>query len=256
VRLRCAAISAAVLLCVVPRLRADSLILTFAAGQANESWSNSATNSGILTLSLGALGVITMTGYSCANTLNGLCNSVPTESQSVLPNGLTDINGGIGLSNGAGGETEIPQNAFVTVDLSKLNITVSSLTMGFVDVVDGWDVYTTSVANQLASGTPAGHRPGAIAQGNNATDFPTFLNINSSIAQGASFGTSTFDPPGPLLTVTALQTNCDACPMVELTSFNLTYQQQFSSPEPTTSLLAGFALLGLVFAAARLRRRA
>ena len=222
---------------------------TFAPGQTGESWSNSSTNSGILSLSFGNLGSITFTGYSCPQVL---CAATATQQESQLTNGLTDNSGALGVAtNSTGGEKQIPRNDFVTVDFSNFKGNITSVTLNMTDVVDGWDIYSTAVKNELASG--GGNPPSPLAQGNNgdfATQaaFPTTSNsfITPSV-NGLSTGHSTFDPTTKFITVSALQADCET----EIGSFSVTY----ATPEPTTCLLMGGALLGLGLAGKKFRRR-
>lgn len=227
---------------VVPAAQASSAIQTtfnLTTGQTNESWSNSGTNSGVLTLSFGNAGTITFTGYSCPQTL---CNSTPTNQGTQVS--LTDSNGALGLYTNPG-ESQIPRNDFVTVDFSNFKGVITNVTFGMVDVVDGWDIYQTAIKNELASagGTP----PTALAQANNGgvTGLPT--TSNSTIGAGANFGSTSLNGnPGKFLTVTALQSDCE----VEIGTFGITY-----TPEPATLVLMGGALLGLGVAGKKLRRR-
>jgi hypothetical protein len=233
---------------VVPNAHANSALFTFTPGQPNETWSSPGTNSGVLTLSFGNLGTVTMTAYSCPQTL---CNSTPTQAESQISTGLTDNNGGVGLfsSGSTNNEVQVPRNDFVTVDFSNFKGVVQNVSFSMVDVVDGWDIYSTGVKNELSS---TGNIT-AIAQANNGagfskTTFPTTSNSSiSAPVAGLSTGTSTVVPTTSFLTVTALQADCE----VEISSLNITY----STPEPTTLILMGGALLGLGLAGKKLRRR-
>jgi hypothetical protein len=230
----------------VPAALANTASFTLAPGQAGESWSNSATNSGILTLSLGNIGTITLTGYSCPQTL---CASTPTQQENQLTNGLTDNAGALGVAtNSSGAQSQIPRSDFVTVDFSNVKANITSVTIKMTDVVDGWDIYSTTVKNEFdsADGSP-------IAQGNNGVyvtlaAYPTTSNTTITPAvNGISSGSSTFDPLTKFITVSALQADCET----EISSLSVTY----ASPEPTTCMLMGCALLGLGLAGKKLRRK-
>jgi hypothetical protein len=129
----------------------------------------------------------------------------------------------------------------VSVDFSNYLGPLPTVTFNMVNVIDGWDLYSTSESDMLASAFFRGPVP--IAQGNNGTDYSTtlFPNINSSIAPNATSGTATVTPTTPFVTVTALQVVCDGCPQVEIASITL----PGSVPEPNSAfiLLVGIALL-------------
>jgi hypothetical protein len=162
---------------------------------------------------------------------------------SILPFGLSDINGALGLSDGLGNELSIPRNDFVIVDFTNYTGPLVSVTLNTTDVFDGWDIYSTSQPNQLDSATDRGPVP--LAQGNNTTDYSLaeFPNINSSIAQFATSGSSTFGLTTKYISVTALQAVCEGCPQVEIPSITLTDVV----PEPVTlvTVLSGAVLLSL-----------
>src|SRR5581483_303712 len=189
-------------------------------------------NNGIFTLNLGTNGTITFSGYSCAY---ALCNMTPSTSEALLPFGLSVVAGALGLSDGLGGETPVPRNDFIVIDFSNVKGPLASVTLNTVNVFDGWDIYRTFQPNQLASEFSRGPTP--IAQGNNNTDYPTsgtgtnvYPNINSTIATGATSGSSTFVLTSPYVSFTALQAVCDGCPKAELLSIGLSY----AVPEPET----------------------
>lgn len=224
----------AVIIFSTPNVRASSTKFDFTSGDAALT-----DNNGVFTLSLGALGSIVFTGYSCPY----ICSLTPNLAASILPFGLTDINGALGLSDGIGNETAIPRNDFVIVDFTNYTGPLSSVTLNTTDVFDGWDIYSTSQPNQLDSSTDRGPVP--LAQGNNTTDYSLaeYPNINSSIAQFATSGSSTFGPTTEYVSVTALQAVCEGCPQVEISSITLTDVV----PEPVTlvTVLSGAVLLSL-----------
>jgi len=221
----------------------------FTPGTGNESWSNNNANSGILTLSFSNpnLGTIILTGYSCPQTL---CNQTPQYSESALKKGLTDVNGALGIYDNPNFEDSIPRNTFVTVDFSNFKAPIANITINMTNVVDGWDIYSTTVANQLDS--LGGNPPAPLAQANNGWVDGLPTTANSTITQpfwGVSTGTTSLDGnPGQFLTITALQADCE----VEIASMSVSYAP---APEPSTYFLTGIALIALGVAGKQMRER-
>ena len=213
---------------------------TFNLNSANTSLSD---NGGVLTLNFGGLGTITMTGYQCPYEI---CLSTPQGSPLETQTPLTvSPDGAVGLLSGTTGETPITADQFVTIDFSNFTAPITSVNIFFTDVNIGWDVYPTSVANQLFSLTTPYFGPQPIAQGNNGTNlsfypYSSYPNINSTFTS-TSTGYATITPTTPYVTVTALQ-DCEGCPWLEIPEISINYV-----PEPGTlaTLLAGGALLGL-----------
>jgi hypothetical protein len=241
----------------VPGALATTAIQTttfnLAPGQSNESWSSNGTSSGngVLTLSFSnpALGTITLTGYSCTG--QTFCNAVPTTQEPTAA--LTDSAGAVGMLNGTS-EAEIPRNNFVTIDFSNFHASITSVTIGLTNIVDGWDIYSTGVKNELDSSpvdsSQFNNQPAPVAQGNNdnngGASLTTYITTSNSSFSTSTTGSSTLKPTTNFLTVTALQNDCD----VEIGSISVSY-----APEPTTLVLMGGALLGLGIAGKKLRRR-
>lgn len=196
---------------------------------------------------------LTLTGYTCMNQVNGqlqgvsLCNSVDTGTYNTKETIVKNSTYGLGLANDIEyGVGEIPRDEFIQVDFSTVpaNTTISSITFTFTDLVDGWDIYQSSVPGEFDSGGG-----GPVAQGNNGgASKLTFPNIASTIDPGGLSGSSTvFTSSAGNFNVTALQSDCEAA----LSSITVNYGA--STPEPGTCLLMGMALLGL--GAARRKRR-
>ena len=228
------AVAALVGVCMlVPSMQAASLV-----ANANITSGSFSSGNDVLTLSFGALGTITFTGYSCGSVT--LCTSVATTQESKTA--LTDSNGALGIASNTPGD-QIPRNDFVTIDFSNFHAPITSVTLNMADVVAGWDVYSTSKANELDS---SGNTGSPLAQGNNQQDFTLQQDpiINSISNKNSSTGSSTFAPTS-LITVSALQ-DCE----VEIQSISVYY-----TPEPATCLLMGGTLVGIGLAGKKLRRR-
>jgi len=224
----------------------------FTAGAANESWSIASgpdAASGILTLSFSnpSLGTIILTGYSCPQ---ALCNNTPQYPESPLRNGLTDQGGALGVYENPWWEDQIPRNNFVTIDFSKFTGTITNVTFNMTNVVDGWDIYSTARANELASF--GGNPPVPLAQANSGLVDGLPTTANSTITApfwGVSTGTTSLDGnPGLFLTLTALQADCE----VEVASMSVSY---VATPEPSTYFLTGVALIALGVAGKQMRER-
>ncbi len=221
-------------LLAAPYGKADQVVFTLSSG-GTYSASNTVltyTNSGW---------TLVLTGYTCPGTY---CSSNPTTNESTTA--LRKSSAGVGLANDlVSGVYEIPRNEFVQVDFSALpsNATISSIEFDMVDVVDGWDIYTSSKASELDSG----NLPVA-AQGNNQTGYTLaqFPNINSTVAKNATSGSSTLNTTSAgYYNVTALQADCETVLAGITVNYSTSTVQGGPVPEPSTCLFMGCALVGL-----------
>lgn len=210
-----------------------------------------------LTYSSGGVG-LTLTGYTCRDSLGNTvdyCNSVDTSTHNTKET-LVEGSAGVGLANdGQGSVDEIPRSEFVQMSISTLpaNSTITDVIFNMSHVVDGWDIYMSSVAGVFdsTSASPA-------AQGNNQSSYTLqqYNLINSTIIKYTTTGFSDIYGDGPgYYSITALQADCETL----LTSVTVNYTtlggNDSTTPEPATCLLMGVALLGLGAAARKLRAR-
>jgi hypothetical protein len=226
----------------VPQMRADTVLFNLAGGPSSGAGTASFTYTALSTS--GLTDSLTINGYACYNSSGNSvsqCIDAATYNDSTSHTAtLGTAGGGLEMSSG-----EIPQNDFVQVDfsgLTKQGFTITSVKVTMVDVIDGWDIYGSAVKGELASASTT-----PLSQGTDGTGGTSNINSNypTSLATTIS-ATSSWAIPN-YLSITALQTDCHT----EVASISVTY----STPEPATFVLMGFALVGMGIAGKKLRRR-
>ena len=228
-----------------PQARAASTVFSLTSGGALSGGGS------VFTYSGGGF-TLTLTGYTCRDSQGNnvtLCDSVDTSTKNTTQAQGQSNTMGLGLTNDSqSGTDEIPRNEFIQVDFSAVpaNTTITSITFTMTDLVDGWDIYQSSVAGEFDSS--AG---GPVAQGNNGgVSLLSFPNIASTVAGNGLSGSSTIiTNSAGFFNVTALQSDCEAA----LSSVTVNFST--SVPEPATCMLMGIALLGLGLTGKKLRAR-
>jgi hypothetical protein len=201
--------------------------------------------------------LVTAYGFDCSNHVSAstFCayTGNPSLSDATFDTDLYGFgsgnnNGGLGIygNDTYGYVNEIPRTSFVQLDFSTVTnalqasgASIQWIKVSVSNINTGWNLFSSSTPGTLESST-GGQSIGD--EGTNTSYTFSGSKLNTLLTENAGHA--------GFLGVTAA-VNCD----VELTGFTVDFIPGTSTPEPSTCLLMGLALVGMGVAGTRLRKR-